>query len=705
MWYTNLVMLSWKRVAGLVCALILGLHSGSCARERSDATPRGAGPVILISIDTLRADHLPVYGATSVETPAIDALANDSIVFENAYSHVPLTLPSHVTILTGLLPEQTGVRNNLGYRFDGAAHPTIPSLLKAKGYATGAAVSAYVLRGATGLGPLFDDYDDRIDPSSEGGAMGDVQRSGDATIAAAIPWITAKKDQPFFYFVHLFEPHAPYAPPEPFRSRYADRPYDGEIAATDAIVGRFLDALKGSGIYDRATIILLSDHGEGLGDHGESQHGIFLYREAIHVPLLVKLPRAEMKGQRVAAPVQLADVLPTIASITGFKVPEAAKGVSLVEVARGHAPSDRRVFSETMYPRIHLGWSNLASLVDATHHYIDAPRPELYDVKADVTETRNILGEERRVYASMRAEVESHDRSLDPPKNVDPEEAAKLAALGYLGSSSAAASGGELPDPKDHIADLELTAQATTLVNKGSYTEAVAILRDVVRRNPSFADAWTMLAKALDGAGRSDEAIEAYRKTLEVAPMLAPGTAMSLADLYMRAGKFDAAIQHAEIALSSHPSAARLLIAEAHLGKRDFASAERAIAAVAEDPGKRNEATVVLAQVRIGQKRFDEAMRLLDGIKGGADGAPTNYWFARGDALARMNRIPDAMHAFAEEIRLYPKNREAYVRLAALQVLSGREPDARKTFDLMLRHNPGPSSRALVEDTFRALRR
>jgi choline-sulfatase len=696
----------------LLC-LVLGaaLALSSCRGER--ATPGGVGasagaPVIIISIDTLRADHLPVYGATGLETPNIDALAKDAVVFDNAYSHVPLTLPSHVTMLTGLLPEATGIRNNLGYRFDSAKQPSVPTLLKAKGYATGAAVSAYVLRGATGLATAFDEYDDRIDRSSEGGAMGELQRSGDQTVAAAIRWIDAKKQEPFFYLLHLFEPHAPYAPPEPYRSRYAAQPYDGEIAATDAYVGQFLDALKASGVYDRATIVLMSDHGEGLGDHGEAQHGIFLYREAIHVPLLLKLPGGELKGNRVKDPVQLIDVLPTIAGIAGFTVPEAAKGVSLVEVARGHAPAGRRIYSETMYPRIHLGWSDLASLVDARHHYIDAPRPELYNFTADPKEKQNVLADQRRVFAAMRTEVQTHDRKLELPQNVDPEEAAKLAALGYLGSSATPGSG-ELPDPKDGIADFERTGQANALVNQGKYAEAVTILREIVGRNASYADAWSLLAKALDRIGRPEEAIEAYKKTMEVAPMLAPGTAMSMAEVYMRLGRFDDCIKHAELALTAHPSAARMTMAQAYLAKKDLASAERHSQMLTSDPDKRNDAEVLLAQIRVAQRRLPEASAILDAMKSRTDAegkqVPPNYWFARGDILARTNRVPEAERAFAEEMRLYPRNREAYVRLAVLQTLSGREPEARRTFDLMVRANPEASSRALVAETFRALGR
>jgi arylsulfatase A-like enzyme/thioredoxin-like negative regulator of GroEL len=705
-------MTSGPRILSLVLAAALVLpFTLSCRRERSGAgigAPQ-TGPVIIVSIDTVRADHLPLYGAAGPETPNIDALARDAIVFENAYSHVPLTLPSHTTILTGLLPEDSGVRNNLGYRFDSAAHPSLPTLLKAKGYATGAAVSAYVLRGATGLASAFDDYDDHIDRSSEGGAMGELQRSGDETVAAAIRWIDAKRDQPFFFLLHLFEPHAPYTAPEPFKSRYSASPYDGEIAAADAYVGRFFSALKRSGNYDRATIILLSDHGEGLGDHGEAQHGIFLYREAIHVPLLLKLPGGEMKGIRVKEPVQLTDILPTVAEIAGLKVPEKARGVSLIEIARGRAPQDRRIFSETMYPRIHLGWSDLASLVDSHHHYIDSPRPELYDVTTDVKEKQNILANQRRIYASMRNDLQVHPRRLELPSKVDPEEAAKLAALGYLGSTSSATADGNLPDPKDGIADLQSIGQATNLVNQGKYAQAVLILREVLAHNASFADAWTLLAKALDGMGRPEEAIEAYKKTMEAAPMLAPGTAMSMAELYMRLGRPDDAIRHAEIALTAHPAAARMTIAQAYLGKKDLVSAERESQTLLNDPDKKDDAAVLLAQIRIAQRRTPEAMSLLDALKSRVDAeavaVPPNFWFARGDALARLNQVPEAEQAFAEEIRLYPRNREAYVRLAVLEVLSGREANARKTFDLMIRLNPEASSRALADETFRTLKR
>lgn len=670
---------------------------GSCRKETPAPVPSAAGgPVIIISVDTLRADHLPVYGGTGVETPVIDALAADSVVFENAYAQVPLTLPSHVSMLTGKLPAESGVRNNLGYKFD-PAMPSIPTKLKERGYATGAAVSSYVLRGAVGLGPAFDHYDDEFDQKD--GTLGEIQRPGPETVARAVEWIDARGDQPFFLFLHLFEPHTPYEPPEPLLTKYKDSPYDGEIAAADAALGPLIEKLKSAGLYDRSTIVFMSDHGEGLGDHGELEHGIFLYREAIHVPLFLKLPHNELAGTRMATAVGLSDLYATIVGETD------GAGVSLVSIAKGDRP-DRRIFSETMYPRIHLGWSDLASLADETWQYIEAPKPELYDLANDPKQKSNVLADNRRVYASLREEMATHDRSLAEPTSISAEEAAKLSALGYLGGSSGGAEG-ELPDPKDRIGDMNAFLEAGTLLQIGRPGEAVALLDDVLERNPTFADAWTVLAKAYQDSGQLEKALDAYKHTINLAPMLAPGSALSMSEVYLRLGQFDEALSHAELAREMHPGAVALAVARAHLARSDLAGAEREALTLQADPARRDDGTIIIAQVRIAQKRYEEALELLNGVAASLGGRkpPPNLWFARGDLMARSGNMQEAVTAFEEEAKLYPGNREAYVRLAVIQVLTGSEAAATATFEQMVRANPDPSSYLLAAGAMRQIGR
>ena len=697
-----------RRHPKFVCTALalLALLAAGCRKERPGGglLPSKRGPVIIISIDTLRADHLPLYGYNGVKTPNIDALAKDGIAFEEAWAHVPLTLPSHVAMLTGELPAENGVRNNLGYRFDAAAHATIPSLLKKEGYATGAAVSAYVLRGSTGLAAAFDSYDDVMD-RSEGASVVELQRSGTRTLAVSEKWIDANRERPFFFMLHLYEPHAPYDPPEPFRSEYAGHEYDGEIAAADAVVGGFVSFLKEKNLYDDATIIFMSDHGEGLGDHGESQHGIFLYRESIRVPLVLKLPGSKKGGTRIATPVELIDIFPTVAQIVKADPPKKLAGCSLLAIAEGEKP-DRRIFSETMYPRIHLGLSDLASLVDATHHYIDAPRAELYDMRSDPQEKRNILADQRRVFAAMKRELVTHDRTLKAPSNISREEAAKLSALGYL-SAAAPAAGGELGDPKDHIADLEVATEAAKLADTGRAEEAIAILRGLVARNPKFADAWSHLGRACERAGRLEDSIAAYRKAIDISPMLVPDIAISLAESYLSLGRVDDSIAHAKLGMAAHPGAAHAVLAKAYLSKDDFAAAENEAQWLTNDPTRRIEGLVAMAQIRTAQKRLDDAWSLAESARAevaARGGQPVPLLaFVRGDLLATRGQVAEAEQAFRDEMRLFPRDREAFVRLAALQTLQGRVADAERTFEQMLKASPDRSSYLMAADAFQAL--
>src|SRR6185436_9266427 len=397
-------------------------------------------------------------------TPNIDGLRRDSVLFERVYSHCPMTLPSHVSMFTGSLPTEHGVRNNIGYRFEGAKFRTLAEELRDRGYATGAAVSSYVLRSDTGIDDGFEFYEDSIAVATAGAAS-EHQRPGRETLEHALAWIPGHREQPFFLFLHLYEPHAPYEPPEPFRSATA-LAYDGEIAKSDEIVGGLLDELRRSGVYDRALVIVLSDHGEGLGEHGEDEHGILLYRWALHVPLLVKLPGSARAGTRVTAPVETIDLLPTVTRLVGLTAPSGLRGRSLLD-----PPGEpRRIYAETSYPRTHLGWSELRSLIDERWHYVEGAKRELYDVVADPRELTNRLADQRELGRSRQAELGRLPTTLAAPGAASSADTERLAALGYLGGAVQAT--GPLPDPAERIGVLKDVKAAFRLAAAGRDDEA-----------------------------------------------------------------------------------------------------------------------------------------------------------------------------------------------------------------------------------------
>lgn len=675
----------------LACVLLLS------ACNRAAPASRGA-PVILISVDTLRADRLPAYGYQRIATPAFDRLAKDGIVFENAYAHVPLTLPSHVTIMSGTLPWQTGVRSNIGYSFAPGNTSTLPKLLSGHGYITGAAVSSYVLRRETGLGQLFDSYDDSLQVA-ESAALGALQRSGDATVRAALSWLDRAGKRPFLLFLHLYEPHSPYEPAEPFRAQYSN-PYDGEVATTDAILGRFFAELDRRGLYEGALIVLLSDHGEGLGDHGESEHGVLLNREALHVPLIVKLPGNRLAGQQVDEPAQLIDVLPTIVSAVGAKVPAGLAGTSLIDLATGRGPKARTIYSETLYPRLHLGWSALRSLIDSRFQYIESPSPELFDVIADPAETRNLRDERRRESSAMARQLSQIPLRLEPPGAADPEERARLAALGYL-SGGASDSGARRRNPRDHIQVLDRVQKTFALNREGRYRESVELCRAILRDYPEMVDVYTQLAANLRRLGRFEEALETYREAIRRSPQLVDSLATEIAKVELDLGNLAAAGLYARQGLKLNPAEAHLMLAGVALERRDLAAAAReARQALGDEDRPRIPALIMLARVLVEQGKLEEALEVTDRViaRAAVEHGPPVAMLActRGDILARLGRTKEAEAAFRQEIAQFPASRIAYIRLAILLAAEHRFAAIEPTLDAMVRASPTPSTYRLA---------
>ena len=548
-------------------------------------TPGSPAPVILISIDTMRADHLPVYGYAKVKTPAIDALARDGVVFDRAYAHSPQTLPSHAAMLSGQLPFENGVRDNVGFTLR-PDQPTLASLLRGSGYASGGFVSAFVLRKESGIGLGFDHFDDQLPPSAPDVPMGQVQRSGPDTLQAAERWMSGLASPKFFLFFHIYEPHTPYTPPERF-SQYA--PYDGEIAYSDEVVGGLVAWLKDKGWYDRATIVLLSDHGEGLGDHGELEHGLFVYDSTIRVPLIVKMPGSAGAGRRVKEPVQHIDLVPTILDWLGVAAPKGLRGRSLRSLLEGGpALGNASVYAEAFYGRYHFGWSELYSLTDSRYRFIKAPKPELYDLERDPGETQNLAGERPQVVVSARAELDRMlaGASIQSPSQVSKEDLERLQALGYVGTQASIAPdrpGESLPDPKDKAKVLEAYRRAIALSAERRYDESVVLLRQVLDDSPSMKDAWVQLGVELVRAGRNDEAIGAFKRLIELDPTDA-NSFVSIAGVYQMVGKLAEAQANAEMGLEkagdvrAKTSACEVLVKIA-LARKDPAAARRYAAA------------------------------------------------------------------------------------------------------------------------------
>jgi arylsulfatase A-like enzyme/Flp pilus assembly protein TadD len=691
-----------RRLAAVAVAAAVCLAGAAC-RRGADLVSPGA-PVILISVDTLRADHLPAYGYAGVQTPNLDALRADAVLFENAYSQVPLTLPSHTALFTGLLPPQNGVRDNLGYAL-GPGPATLAGFLKANGYATGGAVSTIVLSHATGVSRGFDFYDDNIEPTKMSQSISRVQRGGDDTQALLAEWVSGHSGKPFFAFLHLFEPHSPYEPPEPYLSRYK-LPYDGEIARADEIVGHFVRFLKERDIYDRALIVFLSDHGEGLNDHGEDEHGVLLYREAIHVPLMIKFPKSLRRGETARTPAALVDVFPTVADVLGLPAPTGLAGASLAAVLRGGAPAaPRSIYSETLYPRLHLGWSDLASLVNERDHYIESPHAELYDIVADPGERKDLSEGLPPAFRALRAQLDRMPRPLQPPGSSDPEQMKKLAALGYISASTADLEKKTLPAPRDRIGAVAQLKEGFGAMHEGDYARAVDVFRKLLKAEPGMTDVWQMYGESCMKLGREDEALAALTEAARLSP-LNPQVLMALSDYYLEIGDYEEARRHAEAAghsgtTSPHENLARIALVEG-----DLDAADREARAALEKYPMRRVPHLILGRVRHDRHDYPGALaeiELASRPHPGENLPLQNLNFLKGDSLARMGREGEAEQAFLQEIREFPANVAPRTALAMLYASEGKETEARKALSDLVGEVNSPAAYFAAIKTYEVL--
>ena len=649
--------------------------------------------VILVSLDTTRADHLGCYGDTDARTPAIDALARSGVLFSQAATPAPLTLPAHSSIMTGFYPTYHGVRLN-GTTALSQAQTTLAEAFAQQGYQTGAFVGAFVLDGRWGLNQGFGIYDDQFDLKKfKHIDLAAVQRPANEVIDAALHWLDSRKNTPFFAWVHLYDAHSPYEPPEPFRSEFRSRGlsglYDGEIAFADQQVGRLLAWLRTTGLDQQTIIVLVGDHGEGLGSHGEGTHGFFVYDYALHVPFIVASPIDELHGVRVDSQVSLVDVFPTVLALAGVHSSAKVHGRSLLPgMFQATLPEQETVYaySESMPPSLQYGWSPLHSLRSPRYKFIQAPRPELYDLAKDPGEATNVFAEHRALASDMARELERlmSDTSKDAPApeaaNLDKETLERLASLGYIGTSTPAkgraGSTEPLADPKDKLEVFTAVQRAGELMVNDAYAEAAQALESALEREPSMPQALLMLGSCYTELGRTKDAKTQFDRVLKDDPQSVQGL-IGLANILLEEGQTDDVVTLCKrtLSLDDRNTQAYALLGEVYIGQQQPSKAlpylEKAVAIQPKVAQNRLNLAACLIEV----KQFARAQTTLEEILEAHPKFP-GAQFNLGLLFEEQQRPDDARAAYASEVANYPNSFKARFNLGKLLAASGQWPES-----------------------------
>jgi arylsulfatase A-like enzyme/tetratricopeptide (TPR) repeat protein len=676
----------WVAVAGVAAALA-GLAAWWLGWLPGLARPIVPQPlnIIVITADTLRADKLGAYGNTRIATPNIDRLASEGVLFEQTTTVVPLTLPAHSSIFTGTYPMFHGVRDNGGYYLD-AAQTTLAEVLKAQGYATGAFVGAFVLDSRWGLGQGFDRYFDDFNLAKyDKVSLDSVQRRGDEVLAQALPWMDRVRDQRFFSWIHLYDAHTPYDPPEPYLSRYAGvrwGRYDGEVAWVDSLVGRVQQWLDDQKLADRTIVAFLGDHGESLGEHTEAGHGFFIYDATTHVPFILKTPYRALKGRHVSSQVGVIDLMPTLLHLVGAPVPAAVQGTSLVDMAAGRRGGAALVaYSESYYPRHHYGWSELTALRDGIFLYVAAPHPELFDIKADPRQEHNLAPERASTVARLSTELaeltaRSSAKDIDAkrPETIDPETQARLAALGYIAGPSKVRldPSKALADPKEKIELFNLIKDAGGDSTEGNIDAALEKIQRVLQQDPGILEAHHILGNLYVKKNERDKAVSAYKQALALDPEYVPAI-FSLASTYKELGRLDEAAAGFQrlIEVDPHDNGGYYNLAKIYAEKKEFQGAldllERAVDLGSERAPLHN----LMAECYLTLKQLDQAEREVRRALEMNTELPTAQ-FNLALVLEERGDLPRAIEAYTKELVNAPRSFMAHFNLAKLYGKTGQ---------------------------------
>ncbi len=685
----NRTFTSWPAMAGgvIVVAVLLWifLHPGAEGTAKIGTLWARAGVkkpnVILVTMDTTRADHLGCYGYPNIRTPNLDALAGRGVVFEQAATATPLTLPSHCTIMTGMYPTYHGVRVN-GNTALNDEQTTLAEVLEAQGYQTRAFIAAFVLDGRWGLKQGFQHYDDQFDLKKYKHLdLGEVQRPGNEIMDAALAWLEEKKAAPFFAWIHLYDPHVPYAPPEPYASEYGRRGpaglYDGEIAFMDEQIGRCVSWLERSGLDKSTVMVLVGDHGEGLGSHGEGTHGYFVYDYALHVPFLAVTPFPEMRGKRVPSEVSTSDVFPTLLTLAGVATPLKVQGRSLVPLMFHPGRKDEvPAYGEAMASNIQFGWSGLHALRTPHYKYIDAPRAELYDLVRDPGEQANVLAEFPDLARRMKGELDRimAETSVGAPKqqaaNLDKETMERLSALGYVGApvSARKASGtaGALADPKDKLPVFTAVTRAGELILDEKYGEAAGLLESALREEPAIPQALLLLSTCYTNLGRREEAKTKLDVLLKDDPESVQAL-ISLANILLDEKRDEDVIALCKrtLAVDELNTQAYTLIGEVYMGGEKYLEALPYMEKALETQPKITRTRLNLAACLVGVKQYDRAETELKAVIQDSPKFPLAH-YNLGLLYEEQGRLEEARAAYAAEVAALPDEYKVRFNLGKL---------------------------------------
>lgn len=673
-------------VSCLTAAVCISLAGGCRKTGEQTRQPN----VLIITVDTLRADRLGVYGNKDGLTPSIDALAKDGVVFDHAVAQVPLTLPSHAAVFTGTYPFHNGVEDFTGQPLSGKFR-TLAESFKANGYATGAVVSSFVLDRSWGLARGFDSYDDAFSGQQfVEKDLGLVERRADASVDHAISWLDANADKSFFFWLHLYDPHSPYDPPAPFAAKFKKAPYDGEVAYSDSQLGRLFAWLKQPphDVYDNTVVVFLSDHGESLGEHGEKEHGFFIYNSTVRVPLIIKPAQNEKiaPGRTIAAAVESIQVGPTVLQIAGLHDPIETQfdADSLLPFLTGQRTNaERSAYSETAYPLNSFGWSALRGVQTDRLQYIEAPRQELYDLQTDSAERANVAEDQAETARRMRNEVNNRLTRYQPasPKSggssgANPEVLEKLRSLGYVGyKAPAAAENAKLADPKDKLPIFHDVLRATDSISLGNFAAADALLNKLEREEPDLYLIPFLEGEVAEHTQRWKTAEKHFGRALQLNPGF-DQAAMGLARALAFEGKTDKATGLLQSLVSANPRDFRALFLMAQIQARTNPQASReALDQVLKiqpnfAPAYR-ERGMLDVQMQDYQAGADDLARAVS--MGLTDADAYNFL---GICYSRLGRLNQAVDSYKKALAADPKLAQAHLNLGFAYERMGHKPSA-----------------------------